>query len=378
MIYYAILMAVVGMYAFLLSSTNLLELNRLTKKTKRQKKTPRVSVCIPARNEHDNIERCLRSFMKQDYPDYEVLVLDDNSEDDTSAIVERLAKEDGRIRLIHGTPLPKGWKGKVHAMQQLYEHATGTYLLFTDADTTHQSISIRLGVDLAISNNAKFVSGYPTETCRKPIIASCIACMVFNTMLYLPIPLQNRIQKSWFSMAIGQYVLVERQSLKEIGGMEKIKNAICDDVQLARTFAKTGHKQIFCDMKRAVSCKMYGSFNEAFTGIERSVAGAIKLSPMLFVGTVFLVIILLGFIASPIVSVIALVMTGANMTSLLLLSGTILFWGSFAMVTTFHGYHFPVQIMGQLTFLFVIIMYVHGLYLKHSGHGFVWKGRKII
>lgn len=374
---YAVLMLAVGMYAILFSTSNVLTLHIMDKKRKKQKETPFVSVCIPARNEEDNIERCLKSFLAQDYPDYEILVLDDNSEDRTAEIVTEMAKENKRIHLLKGKPLPEGWKGKVFAMQQLYEHANGHFLLFTDADTYHWPCSIRMGVDYAISNNAKFVSGYPTESYSKPIIASCIAAMIFNTMLYMPIALQNKIQKSCFAMAIGQYVLVDRSSLADIGGMESIKNVICDDVELARKFAKTGHKQLFCDMKKAVKCRMYTSFGETIRGMERSVTGAIKQSPMLFVGTIFLVIILLGFIASPVVSIVYLVLSHCSFYSVIMLVGTILFWGAFVMVSLFHGYRFPVPLMGQFTFLFVIYMYLHGLYKKQSKKGFVWKGRQV-
>src|SRR5262249_42625775 len=111
-------------------------LDAFTPATRQTQAWPRISVLIPARDEAANISGCLESLLRQDYPNCEILVLDDQSEDDTGAIVRALAKRDvhGRLRLLSGAPLPKGWLGKCHACAELAAAATGEYLLFTDAD----------------------------------------------------------------------------------------------------------------------------------------------------------------------------------------------------------------------------------------------------
>ena len=98
---------------------------------------PLVSIIVPARNEEHQISRCVRSLLAQDYPEFEVIVVDDRSEDGTNAIVSRIAKKDSRLTLISGVPVPKGWMGKAHAVLQGYRCARGEWLLFTDADTEH-------------------------------------------------------------------------------------------------------------------------------------------------------------------------------------------------------------------------------------------------
>jgi chlorobactene glucosyltransferase len=97
-----------------------------------------VSILVPARNEAANIEVCVRSLLAQDYSRWELLVLDDQSEDATGAILARLAAEDGRLRVLPGGPLLPGWLGKANACRQLAAAARGDWLLFTDADTVHQ------------------------------------------------------------------------------------------------------------------------------------------------------------------------------------------------------------------------------------------------
>ena len=98
---------------------------------------PLISVMIPARDEEANIRNCLESLQKQDYPNYEILVLDDNSIDRTAEIVSEMAAEDSRIRLFNGQPLAEGWAGKPFACHQLAQQAKGSWFLFVDADTTH-------------------------------------------------------------------------------------------------------------------------------------------------------------------------------------------------------------------------------------------------
>ncbi|MEL6824229.1 MAG: glycosyltransferase family A protein, partial [Calditrichota bacterium] len=106
-------------------------------------KTPTVSVLIPARNEEMNIGNCLTSLSAQTYPSLEIIVLDDQSSDKTTTIVQQHSLKDNRIRLIRGTPLKDGWTGKNWACHQLSKQASGNYLIFTDADTTHHPDAVR-------------------------------------------------------------------------------------------------------------------------------------------------------------------------------------------------------------------------------------------
>ena len=98
---------------------------------------PLISVLIPARDEEANIGNCLECLKKQDYPNFEILVLDDDSSDNTAHIVQQMAAADSRIRLLRGEPRDEGWAGKPFACHQLAKVAGGSWLLFIDADTTH-------------------------------------------------------------------------------------------------------------------------------------------------------------------------------------------------------------------------------------------------
>ena len=122
---------------------------------------PLVSVMVPARNEERNIGRCVRSLLAQDYPRLEVLVLDDHSVDRTPAILEELAREDERVTVLDGQPLPPNWHGKAYACYQLARAARGEWLLFVDADTQHDPRCVSSTVWMAIQERADLLSLFP-------------------------------------------------------------------------------------------------------------------------------------------------------------------------------------------------------------------------
>ena len=129
---------------------NLRSLKTPRPESKIPKTPPLISVLIPARDEEANIRTCLESLQKQDYPNFEILVLDDNSSDNTAKIVEQIAATDDRIQLLRGKPLPKDWAGKPFACYQLAKKARGSWLLFIDADTIHEPHALRSTLALAL------------------------------------------------------------------------------------------------------------------------------------------------------------------------------------------------------------------------------------
>jgi chlorobactene glucosyltransferase len=143
--FYYPLLVIVTSYFFLFSLANHYEMWRFTLAPEIFD-GPLVSVLIPARNEEKNIERCLNSLRNQLYKNYEILVLDDNSTDNTPNILKRIAAADKRVRVFRGAPLPEGWFGKPFAQHQLSREAKGEIFLFTDADTIHSPTSISWAV----------------------------------------------------------------------------------------------------------------------------------------------------------------------------------------------------------------------------------------
>lgn len=376
----SLILLLVGCYATILSTANKKRLMQLNA-TERTELSPCISIVIPARNEEATIEQCIRSMMAQSYTNLEILVLDDNSTDGTAEKVLSLQKEDARVRYIKGKELIDGWRGKLFAMQQLFEASKGEFLLFTDCDTVHGNESVQFGLDILVKHKACLLSGYPLQKSTGTLTWALISVMIFNTVLYLPLRLQEKIQFPGFAMAIGQYLFIRRSALVAIGGFSPMKNEICDDVMLARTFARNGHKQMFADLKSKVSCTMYTSFKDSFKGTERSITGVIKQSVPMFFGIIIVVGLLIGCAFSLPFATILLVLSKDNpaffVPGILALFGSFLLFGSWVRMALFHGYPFRVAVLGPLSFLLVVSMYIHGYYLRATGKGFVWKDRKI-
>ena len=171
---------------------------------------PTVSVCVPARNEALNVGACVASLVRQDYPDFEVLVLDDCSEDGTAEIVERITAEHPRVRLIKGRPLPEGWIGKSHACYQLGREATGEYVLFTDADTVFEPGCLREAAAMARAKKCDLLTGIPRmvlptfwERVSVPLLG-----VIFTSLV--PLPLLEWRRPRWAAAGSGAFLFFRR------------------------------------------------------------------------------------------------------------------------------------------------------------------------
>ena len=378
---YASLVLVVGLWATLLSFSNRNVMEKLKSHGPAAEK-PLVSIAIPARNEEHFIEACVSSLVNQTYENIEILILDDNSTDKTAEEARKLQDSDSRVRIIKGKPLKRGWRGKLFAMQQLYEESKGEYILFTDADTIHNPSSIEYGLGIIIKERASMLSGYPKQVGKGLWVQTLVSAMLFNTVLYMPLRLQQKVQWTPFAMAIGQYLLVKRTVLDDIDGFTTLSDVICDDVMLARACTRTGHKYIFADMKDALSCKMFSSFKGGFEGLERSITGVINIKaymvPLVLVAATVLLACALAPLATVAMLIALLINTALSpLPFFLLLAGTLLLFGSWTATGLYHGFPLMVALQGPIAFVFVVVMYLHGYYRKVSGKGFTWKGRNI-
>ncbi|MGB3060724.1 MAG: glycosyltransferase, partial [Anaerolineae bacterium] len=159
---------------------------------------PRVSVLVPARNEDVNIGDCVRSLLAQDYPDCEVIVLDDQSCDRTGEILAELASQDRRLRVIPGLALPEGWLGKHWACQQLAESATGDLLFFTDADTRHEPQSLRHGIAALMAEQADLLTACPRQEVVTWAEKLVVPFFPWSILSFLPLALAYRVRTHAF------------------------------------------------------------------------------------------------------------------------------------------------------------------------------------
>jgi chlorobactene glucosyltransferase len=265
---------------------NLRALRRPDPNSKVPKPAPLVSVLIPARNEEENIETCLKSLQKQDYPNFEVLVLDDNSTDRTAELVEKMAAKDGRIKLIIGEPLPDGWAGKPFACYQLAEKAKGSWYLFVDADTTHAPHMLRSTLALALELKPSLLSGFPRQMAESIPEKIGMPVFYFIIMSWMPLWWLQRAKEPRPSMAIGQFLLFSKEEYWRIGGHEAVGSKVLDDVWLGVETVRHGGRHIAVDLSSVVSTRMYQGVREMWSGLVRSIYSVAAISPVALLGLI--------------------------------------------------------------------------------------------
>jgi chlorobactene glucosyltransferase len=232
---------------------------------------PLVSVLIPARNEERTIGITLSTLAEQDYGNYEVVILDDNSDDATFAIASQWIARDRRFRIVKGSPLPEGWVGKSFACHQLSREARGQILLFVDADTVHSRFSLSAGVAELQRSGADLLTAIPRQRTESFWEHTLLPLLHFVTFAFLPMPLVRLVRDERLAMANGQYMLWRRAAYLAVGGHEAVKSVMVEDVWLARLVKEKGFHLAIRYGAVAVSCRMYASLAEIWSGFSKNI-----------------------------------------------------------------------------------------------------------
>jgi len=206
---------------------------------------PSLTIVVPARNEEAEIEEALRSLLQLDYPQYQVVAVNDRSTDSTGEIMERLAAEpaaQNKLRVVHVRELPTGWLGKVHAMWLGAQQGSSGWLLFTDADCVFAPDSVRRAMHYALQTGADHLVLFPTahmHTLGERMMISFPQVMSSFAMR----PWKVRDSSARDHMGVGAFNLVRRTAYEAIGTYEKLRLEIVDDIKLGETVKKSGLHQ---------------------------------------------------------------------------------------------------------------------------------------
>ncbi len=276
-------------------TVNMLHLVRLTPATEKAASAPFVSVCVPARNEARDIERCLNSLLNQAYPHFEVIAVNDHSTDGTGAILKALSARDDRLIAIEGAALPQGWLGKPFALHQAQAKAQGELLLFTDADlffephaleTAVQALTQRQVDLLTLMPGSQFVSFW--ERAVQPVVFGMIASLSRF----------RKINRPEFSSAVGfgAFLLFRRDAYAKIGGHASVRQEVVEDMMLAKRAKKMGLRLLAAEGKSLLSLRMYHSLGEIWRGWRKNLFIALKRSVP---RTLYYAAVLLVFLTTP-------------------------------------------------------------------------------
>mgnify|MGYP006420180747 CR=1 FL=1 len=287
------LLLIVGVIVYL--TMNMIYLVRIEPVYSEIHDAPMVSVCVPARNEERGIQACLQSLLKQDYPNFEVIVVNDHSTDRTGELIQDLAAHYSHLIALEGEPLPEGWLGKPFALDQAFKKAKGEILLFTDADPVFESHALRTAVFTMQERNLDAMTWMPKaefgslwEKIVQPVIFGFIGSLTRFRKVNSP------EHKS--AMGFGAFLMFKRSAYENIGGHEGGKADVLEDVLIAKRLKKSGGKLLVADAKKMFSIRMYYGLQEIWTGWRKNMFLAMKRSVARALYYIFMV---LAFLLTP-------------------------------------------------------------------------------
>jgi chlorobactene glucosyltransferase len=241
---------------------------------------PHVTILVPAKDEGERIRVCLESVLKQDYPNFSVIAVDDRSTDETGREMDALAAQHPNMRVVHVTDLPRNWLGKCHALWSGTKLANGLdgkpseWLLFVDSDVTIAPNALSSALSISHARNYDMLT-----------VLTALECYSFWERLVLPvaaaawsiiytISMTNNDNRPDVAAANGQFILMRRSVYDSIGGHEAVRTDICEDVELARLLKSKKHSVRFFMGGHLASTRMHATMKQMFHGWGRIYSGS--------------------------------------------------------------------------------------------------------
>jgi len=274
---YTIIFCTIWVLMFLGFSWALKNIPQFHKETENQANSPNdwplLSIIIPACNEAEDIETAIQSLIDQDYPNLEIIAINDRSTDETGNILEQLAKNESRLQVLHIKELPGGWLGKVNALYQGTEKAKGEWWLFTDADVHFCQGSLKRAIYLVKKEKADHLTLLPHVFIKKFWLDVCITTFGFLFFISTRAMLVNQ-ENSKTPIGVGAFNLVSKEIYNKTPGFEWLRLEPADDYGLGLMVNNAGGRTHFALAERDLSVPWYGSVKEMFVGLEKNLYGS--------------------------------------------------------------------------------------------------------
>jgi chlorobactene glucosyltransferase len=343
---------------------------------------PLVSVLVPARNEEKNIRLCVESILAQDYPNFQVLVLDDRSTDSTSAILTELSTHDSRLVILAGRELPPGWAGKPHALHQAAASATGQWLLFLDADTFLHPNALSAALAAAQKSDAGLYT-IMTEQILGSFWEKTIMPLVFTALSVGFSPRKVNDPNTRDAIANGQFILIRASVYDAIGGHESVKDQIVEDKALSEKVKWGGHRLVIADGREIAQTRMYTDLASMWEGWTKNIYLGLSDHPgLLLLGVFGATLALMAALVLPAWPIFGLAWyaNGGGWMALAVILESLLVWGYILYARMKVNQNMGISPWYALTTplgagIFAAMM-LTSAWKVLSGAGVTWKGRK--
>jgi chlorobactene glucosyltransferase len=342
---------------------------------------PFISVCVPARNEERNIRACVESILAQDYSNFEVIVVDDRSTDTTNEILIDIAARNDRLKIIHGSDLPKDWAGKPHALFQASAAARGDWLCFVDADTFLSPETLSSCYAKAIETNADMftimtfqIMGSFWEKVVMPIVMTALS-VGFS-------PRKVNDPNSKDAIANGQFILIKHSIYRAIGGHKSVKNQIVEDKAISEQVKWHGYRLIVANGYSVAKTRMYTSLPEMWEGWTKNIYLGLSDQPsLMLLGAFGAFILLVAALILPLWPLLGIFwyLQGGGWLALTVIFKSLFLWAVVISVRARVAMNLKISPWYALTFplgaaIFATMMFASA-WKVISGKGVTWKGR---
>ena len=375
----AILIGISGAWIFLIKSmTDSFRLTPFLDKFDDISKTkPKVSIILPARNEEDFIGKCLDSLIDQDYENYEIVVIDDSSDDSTGKIIEQYAKKNPKIVAVSAREKPEGWMGKNWACMEGFRNSNGELLLFTDADTTHSRRVISLAASHLLSFDLDALSAIPKM-------------LTFDFWTKVTLPMISTFLHSRFSALnvnnpkkktgyfFGSFFIIKRKTYEAIGMHEGVRHEIIEDGALGKKTKESGYKIKMVRGDHLIEAVWARDKDTLWNALKRLMVPLYLQSGKIAIGIFFAVVFLL-FVPFPIAAAYAIFPVDTFSGKLVCIASSVasilIYIGAVIEAKMGLGLRFVHALFAPLGSLVVIMGFLSGLLQAKSNSSVSWRGR---
>lgn len=342
---------------------------------------PLISICVPARNEERNIRACVERLLAQNYPNFEVVVLDDRSTDGTPGILATMAADDSRLHPISGSDLPAGWAGKPHALFQASAAARGEWLCFVDADTFLSPSTLSSCYTKALETRADMftimtfqILGSFWEKVVMPLVMTALSVGFSPRKVNDP----NRRD----AIANGQFILIRRPVYDAIGGHESVKDQIVEDKAISEQVKWNGYRLIVANGYGVAQTRMYTSLPEMWEGWTKNIyLGLRDQTGLLLLGVFGALVALIAALFLPIWPLLGIkwLVNGGGWMAAAVILESLIFWayliftrGRVAQAMRISAWYAFSTPLGAAVFA---AMMITSAVRVITGKGVTWKGR---
>jgi len=327
---------------------------------------PRLTIVVPALDEERSAESAMRTLMALDYPDYEILAVNDRSSDRTGEILDRLAAEGPRLRVIHIRELPAGWLGKSHAMHVGSQQASGEWILFTDADVHFEPTALPRAISFAIDARADHVVVMP-EVISTGFMETAFLGLFWTlfSFKWKPQRVADPHRKDY--VGVGAFNLVRAEAYRKAGGHAAMPMEVLDDVKLGKVMKTSGARQVCLLGGSLVRVRWIEGIRGAVQGLTKNMFAALGFNPAVALLLSVLTLIVgvwpvIGLLVGPL---------GARLLCAAAIACMVWSTGGGAQVTGLKAYHALAYPLADLILVYIVF---RSMLLTYRQGGIVWRG----